>query len=328
MKFSARLSVCLLLYPVLCTPCSVLSSASAQEVQWRTNYNLARKEAQATNRPLLLDFGTQQCYWCRSLDATTFRDARVAQLLNEKFVPLKIDAASDARLTEALQIRSFPTMVIAAPDGRILEAIEGFREAAALNNLLQRALGELHPPDPMVQAYQEACKAAAAADYPRARALLRSISELATDPSLQAKAGQMLNDLDQRDTRLQERVHQARQLLAQAREDYRTQQYLCCLDRCERLALSFPDLPEGAEGLRITKEFTNNPELLQRACDTLSERLSGLYLALAETCLKRNQPGQAARYWERVLQIYPGTPQAETARLRLSDLRASTLSKQ
>jgi tetratricopeptide (TPR) repeat protein len=117
------------------------------------------------------------------------------------------------------------------------------------------------------------------------------------------------------------RIHQARELLAQAREDYRSGQYLCCLDRCERLGTNFADLPEAAEGLELAHAIKNNPEWLQQACETLSDRLSGLYLVLAESCMRKNQPQQAAHYLERILQAFPGTPQAETARLRLSTLQ-------
>jgi tetratricopeptide (TPR) repeat protein len=318
----------LVVYSLLITHCSLLSSLSAQEVQWRTNYSLARKEALATNRPLLLDFGTEQCFWCRNLDATTFRDAQVVLLLNEKFVPLKINAASDPRLTEALHIRSFPTMVIAAPDGKILSALEGYRQAAVLQEHLQRILAGLHHPDALAQAYEEATKAAAAADYAHARALLKNLTEQGMDPSLQVKAKQLLNDLDEQDLHRQGRVRQARELLAQAREDYRTQQYLCCWDRCARLAASFADLPEGTDGVQLAKSLQSDPQRLQQACDSLSDRLAGLYLALAEACIQKNQTQQAARYLERVLQVTPETPQAETARLRLSDLQSTTLSRQ
>jgi thioredoxin-like negative regulator of GroEL len=267
--FNHRLSTCLLLYSVVSTPTATLSSATAEEVQWRTNYSLARKEALAKNRPLLLDFGTEACSWCKRLDATTFRNGRVVELVNQRFIPLKVDADRDARLTEALRIQNLPTLVLASPDGKVLETLEGYLEAGRLYDELERVLAGLTA-KPLVQ------------------------SEV--------------------------RVRQARVLLTQAREDCRTGQYLCCLDRCERLATSFADLPEAVEGMQLAAAIKNNPEWLQQACASLADRLSGLYLALAETFMKQDQPEQAARYLERVLQSFPGTAQAETARVRLSNL--------
>lgn len=243
--------------------CPALSSAGAQEIEWRTDYKLARQEAAAKNRPLVLDFGTEQCFWCKKLDATTFRDARVLEIINHNFIPLKVDANADAHLTEALGIQSFPTLVFAAPDGKILGTLEGYVEAGPLLAALNAKLEE----------------------------------------------------------RTQLRLRQARELLAQAREDYRTQQYLCCLERCERLETGFGDLPEGLQGARLAAEIKQNPERLRLACEGLTDRLSGLYLSLAETYTQHDQPQLAARYLERIVQLFPGTPHAETARLRLRDLQ-------
>ena len=71
--------------------------------------------------------------------------------------------------------------------------------------------------------------------------------------------------------------------MAQAREDYRTQQYLCCLDRCEVLTTGYADLGDGSEAHQLAEEIKNNPEWLQRACESANDRLGNLYLALAET---------------------------------------------
>ena len=116
----------------------------------------------------------------------------------------------------------------------------------------------------------------------------------------------------------------AQALLAQAREDYRTQQYLCCLDRCEVLAASYADLTEGTEAVQLASEIKNNPEWMRQACDNLSDRLGILYLSLAETWLHKGQPQQAAQCLERVIQSCPGTRQAEAAQVRLSYLKGQT----
>src|SRR5581483_11987449 len=64
--------------------------AEAQPVLWRHEYGAARREAADLGRPLLLDFSTDNCFWCVKLDNTTFRDPAIATLLNERFVPLKV----------------------------------------------------------------------------------------------------------------------------------------------------------------------------------------------------------------------------------------------
>lgn len=386
-----RVVGCLVVALAFCSVFPAPHAALAQEpeVQWRHDYNAARKEADEKHRPLLLDFGTQNCFWCKRLDLTTFRDPAVAAAINEKFIPLKVDAERETQLANALNIQSYPTIVLASPDGKVLATVVGYKEAPEFQSVLQRALSNLStapvvkappPAEPtapewMAHDFQEAAGALAHSEYAKALSLLKAIVEDGKDRPVQAKARQMLQDLEQQaagrlarlkqmqdngqaseamvaltellrlypgtqaavdaaqllsaqaakpDTRSGPRARRARELLAQAREDYRTQQYLCCLDRCELLAASYADLPEGSEALQLSTEIKNNPEWMRQACDGLSERLGSLYLSLAETWLQKGQAQQAILCLERVLQTLPGTRQAEAAQVRLAYIRGQT----
>ena len=95
----------------------------------------------------------------------------------------------------------------------------------------------------------------------------------------------------------------------------------CCLDRCEVLRGVYADLPEGSEAAQLAAEIKNNPEWLQKACETATERVSVLYLSLAETLIRKGQPQQASLYLEKVVQAFPGTRYAETAQVRLSAIQ-------
>ncbi|MBN9120635.1 MAG: thioredoxin family protein [Planctomycetes bacterium] len=123
-------------------------SASAQDVKWLTDYAAARKVATETGRPLLLDFGTEACFWCKKLDATTFRDPKVVKLLNEGFVPVKIDAQRHPRMVEALKIDGFPTLILASPEGKVLGRHAGYADAAQLTALLSKAPAPVVPAAP------------------------------------------------------------------------------------------------------------------------------------------------------------------------------------
>jgi thioredoxin-related protein len=119
-----------------------VSAADAQEVRWWSDYNAARHEAKDKNLPLVIDFGTVNCTWCRKLDATTFRDPAVVKLLSERFIALRIDAAKDAPLAQMLGITSYPTLVFAAPDGKILGKNAGYVEVQRFTQQLERAFRE------------------------------------------------------------------------------------------------------------------------------------------------------------------------------------------
>src|SRR5689334_11531047 len=109
-----------LIGPVACLWLLSAGGARAQEVAWRQDYSQARQEAASKGRPLVIDFGTENCFWCKQLDARTFRDPEIARLLNERCVPLKVDAQRHAALANALHIQNYPTLVFASPEGKIL----------------------------------------------------------------------------------------------------------------------------------------------------------------------------------------------------------------
>jgi thioredoxin-related protein len=350
-----------------------LSFARAEDVDWRSDYNAARKEAAEKGRPILLDFGYETCTFCRKLDATTFRDPEVIKRLNASFVPLRIDIEKDPRhLAEQLGLQKYPTVVFATPDGHVLGSIEGYQEPRPFQENLDRVLDLVGNPEWMKRDYEAAGKAIGASDYARAVALLKSVVLDGKDRPVQLKAKQLLQDLEQQaagrlararqladkgqtteaiDTVTElvrvfagtqaateggqmltslakkpeikdgQRTRRARELLAEAREDYRAQQYLLCLHRCDVLAAAFGDLPEGAEAAELAGEIKNNPERLRQAADMAGEQLGSLYLSLAETCLRKGQPQQAILWLERVVQTLPNTRQADAAQIRLAQIQ-------
>ncbi len=114
-----------------------------EEVQWRTDYTAALREASEKNFPLFVEFGTESCSWCKRLDASTLRDPAVISVLNGQFIPLKINVAGERWLIEALSIHSYPTLIFAAPDGTILEKQVGFVEAGQMTQQLRRTLASV-----------------------------------------------------------------------------------------------------------------------------------------------------------------------------------------
>ncbi|MCI0462367.1 MAG: thioredoxin fold domain-containing protein [Gemmataceae bacterium] len=172
------------------------SPAAAQEVQWRPDYQAARREAVEKGRPLVLVFDTPHCFWCRKLEASTLRDASVVRVLNEQTIPLKLDGKREAYLSQVLGIRSYPTLVLAAPDGRILAVQEGFVDAVRFQQQLQRALASTDRADEMNRVYQEAVGAIAVADYPRAITLLKKVTAGGSRGQAQVKATQLLAELE------------------------------------------------------------------------------------------------------------------------------------
>ena len=117
--------------------------AAAEDVPWRHDYKAARTEAADAGRPLILEFSSAHCSWCRKMRTTTFRDPVVADLMSRQFVPLEMSGAQKAALEQALGIDAYPTVVLASPDGRVLDVVQGYAAPAEFAGRLQRVLAAM-----------------------------------------------------------------------------------------------------------------------------------------------------------------------------------------
>ncbi|MEX2575874.1 MAG: thioredoxin domain-containing protein [Halofilum sp. (in: g-proteobacteria)] len=60
-------------------------------VQWYRWGEAAFAKARREDKPIFLSIGYYTCYWCHVMERESFMDTEVARLINEHFVPIKID---------------------------------------------------------------------------------------------------------------------------------------------------------------------------------------------------------------------------------------------
>ena len=95
-------------------------------VNWRPWGDEAFAEARALGRPVFLSVGYATCHWCHVMEEESFEDPAIAQLLNEKFVPVKVDREErpdvDAIYMQAVQMLTqhggWPMSVFLTPDAK------------------------------------------------------------------------------------------------------------------------------------------------------------------------------------------------------------------
>src|ERR1051325_11252603 len=51
----------------------------------------ALDRAKRLNKPILLSIGYSACHWCHVMERESFEDPRIAALMNESFVCIKVD---------------------------------------------------------------------------------------------------------------------------------------------------------------------------------------------------------------------------------------------
>ena len=60
-------------------------------VEWFPWGDEALSLAREQDRPLLVSIGYSACHWCHVMERESFEDPGIAALMNERFVPVKVD---------------------------------------------------------------------------------------------------------------------------------------------------------------------------------------------------------------------------------------------
>ena len=104
-----------------------LQHGATQPVDWLPWGEAAFARSRAEDRPILLDIGAVWCHWCHVMDRESYEDAQTAALINELFVPVKVDRDElpdvDARYQRAVQLLTgqggWPLTAFLTPDGEV-----------------------------------------------------------------------------------------------------------------------------------------------------------------------------------------------------------------
>ncbi len=103
-----------------------LKHGATQPVAWLPWGEAALDFAKREDRPILLDIGAVWCHWCHVMDRESYDDPATAALINEHFIPVKVDRDErpdvDARYQRAVQALAgqggWPLTAFLTPDGR------------------------------------------------------------------------------------------------------------------------------------------------------------------------------------------------------------------
>jgi len=94
-------------------------------VHWRAWGQDALDEAKATGKPILLSVGYAACHWCHVMAHESFEDDSIAALMNELYIPIKVDREErpdiDAIYQHALSLLGqqggWPLTMFLTPEG-------------------------------------------------------------------------------------------------------------------------------------------------------------------------------------------------------------------
>jgi uncharacterized protein YyaL (SSP411 family) len=92
----------------------------AAEIGWRPWGEKAFQEAQVANKPVLLAISAVWCHWCHVMDETSYSDSEVIRLINERYVPIRVDNDERPDVNRRYNMGGWPSTVFLTPDGEIV----------------------------------------------------------------------------------------------------------------------------------------------------------------------------------------------------------------
>jgi uncharacterized protein YyaL (SSP411 family) len=127
--------------------------APADGIGWRDWSPDVFAEAKREDRFVLLDLGAVWCHWCHVMDETTYRDAKVQDLLARRYVAVRVDQDARPDLSNRYEDYGWPATIVFAADGTELVKFSGYIPPPRMASLLQ---GVIDDPTPGPSALGEA----------------------------------------------------------------------------------------------------------------------------------------------------------------------------
>ena len=114
-------------------------------IQWQGWRADIMAQAKQQNRLVILDLEAVWCHWCHVMEATTYQDPKVVDLLASKFVTLRVDQDANPDLSNRYGDWGWPATIIFAPGGTELVKRRGYIAPEEMTALLEAVIADPTP---------------------------------------------------------------------------------------------------------------------------------------------------------------------------------------
>lgn len=111
-------------------------------MNWLTNHEQAKEESVKTKKLILLQFEMENCGGCKKLKATTYKEQKVIDEMNEWFVPLKLDLIKDREVRKSLGAYWTPSIYFLDQNGNSYYHFNGYLPAVEFRAMMRLGIAE------------------------------------------------------------------------------------------------------------------------------------------------------------------------------------------
>ena len=92
----------------------------AAEIHWRQWTPEGFAQAQREDKPILLGISAVWCHWCHVMDETSYSDTEIIGLINDRFVPIRVDNDQRPDINARYNMGGWPTTAFLTPGGEVM----------------------------------------------------------------------------------------------------------------------------------------------------------------------------------------------------------------
>jgi uncharacterized protein YyaL (SSP411 family) len=106
-----------------------MTTATSHAIRWQPWGTDAFEQAREQDKLILLDIGATWCHWCHVMDRVTYEDHELADLINDRFVAIRVDRDRRPDVDSRMQRQpalaggnagGWPLTAVLTPDGMVL----------------------------------------------------------------------------------------------------------------------------------------------------------------------------------------------------------------
>ena len=122
----------------------LFQGVNAYAISWGSNLKAALKNAKSKQKPVMADFYTDWCGWCKKLDKETYADRKVGNLARE-FISVKVNGDKARDAVRKYGIRGYPTVLFFDSNGKVVQRIGGYVGPVDFAKIMEDVLEKTKP---------------------------------------------------------------------------------------------------------------------------------------------------------------------------------------
>jgi uncharacterized protein YyaL (SSP411 family) len=123
-------------------------------VTWSGWNNDLFSRATAEKRFVILDLEAVWCHWCHVMEKTTYSDPKVIELLDSKYLPVRVDQDANPDLSNRYGDWGWPATIVFNSDGTEIAKIRGYIEPERMQALLKAVIEDPSPGPSVGEAFE------------------------------------------------------------------------------------------------------------------------------------------------------------------------------